>query len=230
MVNKIILTISIFLVVFWADCRAQNIAIRAGLDAIPTSSNDETHDGNLPKGFHAGILGTIPVSSKISLRPEVQYSWLTYYSRTSVPENEFIQGIAQQYQLPAEQAQQLITSYQQKTDKTTSYLFIPVLVGYHFQQTFLMFGAQIGFVLSNQDENNLSATVAGQPIENNTTINSTDRLRNTQFALAAGIESKLSSIVGMEFRYARSLSSLEADGSNTSSYYNFFQFSTIVNF
>lgn len=230
MIRKTVLLELILLMAFWIGSSAQrNIAIRAGLDAIPTSSNNQTHDGNLPKGFHAGLMGNFAISSRMVIQPEVQYVWMKYYSRTNVPEDQFVQGIAQKYQLPTDQARQLISSYDQKTDKTTSYLFVPLLLKYRFSQEMkFIVGPQIGFILGNKNDNDLSATVGGQPIENNTTISSVDGMRNTQFALSGGLEFKLSKIADFEFRYTRSLNTLEASGSKTSSYYNFIQFSVIL--
>jgi len=224
--------IFLFMIINGAHAQSNwNIAFRGGLDLIPTSSNDNTHDGNLPKGFHAGFIGKLPVMKKISFQPEVQFTWMNYYSHTKVPEMRFIDGIADEYNIPPEQARQLINSYWQKTETTTSYLYFPLLMRYKYSGRFnITLGPEIGLIFRNKDKNHLKATVAGQQIENNTTVHGTDGIQDSNITLSAGAELRMNRITALELRYARSLSSLENSNSQSNSYYNYIQFSLIYRF
>ncbi|HKK45421.1 MAG TPA: porin family protein [Balneolaceae bacterium] len=225
---------SLFVFIIISETIAQtnwNIALRAGIDAIPTSSNDNNHGGNLPKGFHIGFIGKLPVINNISFQPEAQYTWINYYSHTTVPENDFINGIAQLYQIPPEQARQLVSDYWQKTETTTSYFYFPLLMRYQYSgRLALLLGPEIGLVYRNKDVNHLTAIVSGQSVEDQTTVHGTDGIHETNIALAAGAELDISKYTALELRYVRSLNSLEDSHSSTSSYYNFVQISLLYRF
>jgi len=226
--KKLTLLMILTLLYVFKTSAQRTIDFRAGLDLIPTSSNDKIHTGDLPKGFHFGFLGQIPMFRNLTFNPEVQYNWLNYYSRTNVPENEFVGNIAQQYGIPSEQARQLITSYRQKTISTTSYLYLPLLFRFQYRPNIhLQFGPSFGILLRNKEENNLYADVEGQTIEDHSTIIGTYGIRNTNYVLSLGFDYKLSPSNRFEFRYGRSLNSLEDGHSTSNSYYNYLQFSVI---
>jgi len=219
--------IFLFVVVNFASAQ-WNVAVRGGGEIIPISSNDRTHDGNLPLGLHAGFLGRFPLFENFKLQPEMQFVWMAYKEHTAVPENDFVNGIAEQYQVSPNQARQMITSYWQKTRTNTSYFYFPLLVRYEYTQGFTMlFGPAIGLIYRNKDDNHLSANFNGQQIDDHTIERGLVGIRETNVTFSFGAEWKVSQFGAVEFRYSRSLNALESGHSYTNSYYNFVQLSYI---
>lgn len=202
--------------------------IRVGFDMIPTSSNDQTHSGSLPLGFHGGVRAQLVIAPRITLNPEVEYNWMKYDSHTRTPDDAFVNGIAMTYNISTTQARQMITSYWQRTVTTTSYIYIPLLLTLHAPSSFnLSAGPVLGFTLNNKDETTLNAVVANQPVNDQSTETSLAGLRKNNWALAVGVSRRLLPVMRAEIRYTRGITTLEANGSGTKSYYNFIQFSII---
>lgn len=205
-----------------------NIAIRGGGELIPISSNDRTHDRNLPFGAHIGFLGRFPLFENFKLQPEVQFSWLKYKKHTSVPDNNFVSDIAEQYQVSLNQARQMINSYWQESRTMTTYFYFPILLRYEYNEGFAMvFGPSIGLVCKNKNDNRLVATFNGQKIDDHTVDRGLDGIRQANIAMSFGLEWTVSKYSAAEFRYSRSLNALETGHSYINSYYNFVQLSYI---
>lgn len=220
----------IFLSTWTAAAQIVPAGIRIGFDMIPTSSNDQTHSGSLPLGFHGGVRSQINITPQITLNPEVEYSWMHYDSHTRTPDEAFVNSIATTYHISTTQASQMITSYWQRTVTTTSYIYVPLLLTLHMPSSFtIAAGPELGFTLYNKDETTLNATVANQKINDQSTVKSLAGLRKNNWALAVGVSRKLLPLTRAEIRYSRGITSLEDGGSNTKSYYNFIQFSIIYN-
>ncbi len=215
--------------------RAQvlNVSLRAGFDMIPTSSNDQTHGGDLPLGFNAGIRTQLWVLPRLAFEPEVQYTWMHYSSRSNKQNPAFVSMVAGEYNVMSARLAATIGSYSQYTTTTTSYIYIPLLIGYKINWFFMVSaGPEIGFLQANKSKIGMKANVITLPttadvIERYTTTGSTDGLNKTLVGIDAAIQMHVSPRLSAELRYSRSLTPLERDISTTESYYNYIQFSFI---
>ncbi len=222
---------------FWGAqaARAQiaDIGIRAGFDMIPTSSNDQTHGGSLPVGFNVGIHTRLWLLPQLAFEPELQYTWMHYSSHTNTPDAGFVNGIAREFQVPPAQVRQMIGSYSEKTTTTTSYLYLPLLIGYKINTLFMVSaGPEFGFLQGNENDARLEVHLNAPPpvpaiIKSHTRVNSTEGLHKTLVGIDGAVQMHLDTKVSAEVRYTRSLTPLEDGLSDTKSYYNYIQFSLI---
>lgn len=142
--NIFLLNILLFVFLF-ADAQIVNLGIKAGTNnskIIGTDAYEIVSETSVPISgifsFHAGVFAVIKINDKFAIQPEVLYSEQGFkYTQFVTVNNEQVE-----YNL----------------DVNMDYINIPIMVKYYpFEQFFLDFGPQIGFLI-NADQESLSGT------------------------------------------------------------------------
>ncbi|MBL7728054.1 MAG: PorT family protein [Dinghuibacter sp.] len=165
--------LTILLVTGAVQAQHINLGIKGGLNLVNiNNSNNSAYDARV--GFHAGLLGHIHLTRQFALQPEITYS---------------LQG-----------ADYTVAGL--KTKVKLSYINIPVLVQYMFDNGFrISAGPQLGFLVDARSESRIAK------------VNIKSSLNSVDFALGAGIGYvHPPSGIGIDARYNLGLSNMNKNG------------------
>ena len=145
MKKNMFLMIILMFVFSFAEAQIVNVGIKAGPNnskIIGTDAYELVSESSVPISgifsFHAGLFAVVKINDKFAIQPEVLYSEQGFVYKKNYTFND--------------------ETKEKKLDVKMDYINIPIMVKYYpFEQFFLDFGPQIGFLIDVEQES-LSGT------------------------------------------------------------------------
>lgn len=159
---------------------AQSFGVKGGMNVSSLSKGADLSDTASKIGFNAGVFMNAPLSSTVSIQPEILYNDLG---------SKVTQTITA-----------LGNTYTNESSRNLGYLSIPVMFQYNATPEFyLEAGPEFSFLLSANDK--FKSSTNGSVNGSNITALNKDNFNSFNFGLGLGLGYKFTPSVGINARY-----------------------------